>query len=128
MGSKIRVPKRDAVTSRIDVEIEHIRTLFPELGKRKVLSRERGEKPVLSVHRNWRHKKDKFEFELYFRGKPRIEEIKKIVTPPELWKGFGYIILTREQARKLLEALERILGLGDEEVIFEKISNISTKQ
>ena len=128
MGSKIRVPKRDAVTSRIDVEIEHIRTLFPELGKRKVLSRERREKPVLSVQRMYRHAKDIVEFELFFRGKPRIEEIKKIVTPPEKWKGFGYIILTREQARGLLQALERILGLGEEEVIYEKISDITTKQ
>ena len=116
-----RPPKRDAVTSRIDVEIEHIRTLFPEIKKRKVLSRERREKPILSVQRMWRHRKEKEEIELFFRGKPRVEIIKFMRTPPEKYKGFGYIILTKEQARKLLRALERILALGDEEVIYEKI-------
>ena len=121
MGSKIRVPKRDAVTSRIDVEIEHIRTLFPEIKKRKVLSRERKEKPILSVQRMWRHKKEKEEIELFFRGKPRIEIIKFMRTPPEKYKGFGYIILTRKQARKLIEALERILALKNDEAIYETI-------
>ena len=116
-----RPPKRDAVTSRIDVLIEHVRTLFQEVKKRKVLSRERGEKPILSVHRTYRHKKDITEFELYLRGKPRLETIKFMRTPPEKYKGFGYIILTKKQARKLLEALERILALKNDEVIFETI-------
>ena len=119
--SKIRVPKRDAVTSRIDVEIEHVRTLFQEIKKRKVLSRERGEKPILSVHRTYRHKKDIDEFELYLRGKPRIEEIKFMRIPPEKYKGFGYIILTRKDARKLVEAIERILALKEDESVFEII-------
>ena len=117
--NKLRVPKRDAVTSRIDVEIEHIRTLFPEIKKRKVLSRERKEKPILSVHRTYRHKKNVEEFELYFRGKPRIEIIKFMRTPPEKYKGFGYIILTRKDARKLVKALERILALKEDDAIFE---------
>lgn len=116
-----RLPKRDAVTSRIDVEIEHVRTLFPEIRKRKVLSRERGEKPILSVHRTYRHKKEVDEFELYLRGKPRIEIIKFMRTPPEKYKGFAYIILTRKNARKLVEALEKILALKSDEVVFETI-------
>ena len=116
-----QIPKRDALTSRIDIEIEHIRTLFPEIRKRKVLSRERKERPILSVHRTYRHKKNVEEFELYFRGKPRIEIIRFMRTPPEKYKGFGYIILTRKDARKLVEALEKILALKEDETIYETI-------
>ena len=114
MAHKIRVTKRDAVIERVDVEIEHIRTLFPRQRLRLVLSRERGENPILSVQKMLRLRRGyKPEFELYFRGKPREEEIKFIVTPPEKYKGFGYIILTREQALKLVEALKKVLASKD---------------
>ena len=103
--------KRDPVDRRFDVDVEHIRAYShdPKFGKRLALSRERGEDVVLGVHRMYRVSRGTHEIELYFRGRPRVEAIKRIAMPPEEWKGWGYVIMKPEQTRNLVGELIKVI-------------------
>jgi hypothetical protein len=95
---------------RFLVDALHVRAYSndPKFAKRLVLSRERGEKVVLGIHRSLRYSRlpeKVLEVEIFFRGTPRIEEIKKVVVPPKERAGFGYIYLTPHQALKLAKEL-----------------------
>lgn len=94
--------------------VKAIRVYLPELMKEIDQTVERGETPELLIKRTLRQKTGKPEIELVFLGSMRerhVEDLNYYKKNPKDWTTWGLIVLTPEQAKAFIKALQRMVGI-----------------
>ena len=95
--------------------VEAIRVYLPELMKEVNQTVERGETPKLLIKRTERQKTEKSEIEVVFMGSMRnrhVEDLTYYEKHPKEWVTWGEIVLTPEQVKAFIKALQRMVGIG----------------
>lgn len=93
-------------------DVEAIRVYVPELMKNINSCVERNERPILLVKSYIREKTGKPEITMVFYGSAKdrhVENFSYFVKNPEEWKSWGEIILTVEQAKRMVTFLQKLI-------------------
>jgi biotin carboxylase len=101
--------KLDKVIAREKTGAKAIRIYTGKLMKEIDSSKERGENPHLYVQKTYNEKRHCVEIQVVLMGEHHIEPLSYFVTDPKIWRSFGEIVLSIEDADRFADKLKKII-------------------
>ncbi len=101
----------DKVLAREGVDAKAIRLYSGKLMKNINSSIERGEEPFLYIQATYNDKRRIPEIQIVLMGEHHIEDLHYYQSDPKRWKSLGHIVLSMDQAEKMIEAIRNVVGV-----------------
>lgn len=111
MRASEKMKKLDKVIARGEVGAKAIRLYSGKLMKNINSSIERGENPFLYIQSTYNAKRGITEIQIVLMGDHHIEDLNYPRSDPTRWKSFGHIVLSRDQAEKMIEITRNVVGI-----------------